>query len=568
MPSVRLLVSAVLLGSLSAQEMPRARLEGRTTDVMRAPVAMCAVTVEVDGVVIARTTSDASGCFVLGRLPQGRVVVRAVTAKDVGAAVVDLAGVDSSYATLTVYPARSVHGTAVVRSTDAPATPIWVMASPADDRGLGVIDACVPCRADGSYTLEHVLAGPVLVRVWAEGCDVFEAAIDGADDVQLDCALEPDAWRERVFALRAAAPAQLGGGQLVLTAQNHATGVPAPLPPPLRRMRPDAEGRCVVTGWSAKDRLQARFVSPGAAIDPPFDTAPSGPRRWTCTFDVVAHSDIHGVLRGPEGRALGGRLILCRPLDDDAAAMLRTYCRTAVDGTFRVPSPVGSGQRFALRVLDPELCVVDEASREAGSRSWYVGRRQEGQVHEVAVASAHTVRLCAVDAAGLAARGAVATMSPDGAQWADANGWPVLLGSAVGEAGGRIELGGIDLTGVTDVWVGVRSVGGVGEVRGVVASNRVIDLGNVTLAPARTCTGVVLDSAGKPMVGARVRLRLLRDPGSVQLTLSGRDGRFAYDGLMPGEYVLGAATNGEVRNFDRYLDLSQPVDEVVALRAR
>lgn len=522
----RLLACCVLLLPLSAQ-VPLARLEGETTDALQQPLADCYVTVEVDGEVLAHTHSDASGAFRFAALPQAHVVVRAIAGADAGAVAVDLAGIDAGHAQVALWPTRTLRG--VVRDAEGAAVAgAWVAATPSDAAELALLDAVAQCDADGRYELVHVLAGPVAVLAWAPRHNGCEGSVAGAVDAVLDCRLGAGAGHENRFVLNGATAQQLGRALLRLSATG-ARGVAIALPPPLRQLRPDADGSCVLAGLPRTWTVTGRFVVPEAVVVPPWASPAGGVH--TCDFAVepVAESGIIGVLQDRDGGPLANRLLLCRPCDDTAAAFATVFGWTADDGRFALPAPVPPGERFAVRVVDPQLAVAHERSRFSGSRSWYVARHRPEDEHDVPAAPATALAFRVVDAAGAPVRGVAATLRQLGKVLGP------ILGTGSSDAEGRVSFTGIDLTGIGRVRIELCGNGGV--------ASRDCEIGEVpgrvTVTPPAILSGRVLHDDGSAVVGARIRL------AAGELVLSDRGGRFRFPGLPSGPQRLSVAVDGK-----------------------
>jgi hypothetical protein len=165
LPSVAILL---VLAELAAQA-PKCRLEGQVVDPMRNPVRGAIVAAEHDGAVVARTSTDADGFFVFGKLPQDRVRLLATSRQpEVGAIWTDLLEAERHFVFLTTMPARTVHGT-VTNSKGEPVAGAFVVAAPASGGKLGPCATSTTSAADGSYRLPHVPLGPCLVRALAPG---------------------------------------------------------------------------------------------------------------------------------------------------------------------------------------------------------------------------------------------------------------------------------------------------------------------------------------------------------------------------------------------------------------
>jgi hypothetical protein len=210
------------------------------------------------------------------------------------------------------------------------------------------------------------------------------------------------------------------------------------------------------------------------------------------------------------------------------------------DGTFAVRAPIGPRGRFALQVREPGLAVAHESGREIGARSCYVAGHSK-DLHRIPVAATPSLRLRAIDAAGNAVRGVAAVLFESGERHE-------RLGRATSDAAGRIELPGIDLTGITAVRITLSSPGGVAEFESKVATASG-DLGDIKLKPAAELDGIVTDAAGKPVAGVRMTSVIWKPYAGGfhaedwRFVLTGRDGRFVMAGLAAGprHYAIGGA---------------------------
>lgn len=542
-----------LLGPVLAQAGPPARLEGMVTNALRRPLANARVTVEVDGEVVARTHSDATGFFVVGVLPQRQALVRAVAGPDVGAVELDLAGIEQGFAWVPVYQARTLRGR-VARPDGSPVAGAWILAAPTDRPETAVIHAQTRSDEQGHYTLTHVLAGPVRVRAWAEGHEAWESEFDGSDDVDCDVELDPDPWREVTVVLRDASPEQCTQTRLVLAAQGGPADVFVPLPPPLRRLRPAADGTCQVRGWPARDRLLVRPEIPGCEVQPAWDFVPRGPRRWRTTFDVAATPGVVGVVRDEAGRAMPGVALFVRPLDCPGAILASYFACTDAGGEFRLPAPVAAGERFALRVVAPDLAVTGGHLGTA-ARSWHVAQHAPDTRHEVVVGRFDGIRLRVVDRAGSPVRGAqvrIRILAPVGPS----------IGEGVSDADGCILVQGVNLSGELAVWLSITALDGVLLTVTGVEDRGGLDLGTLELYPAARVAGVVRDADGRAVTGARVVLRNSQERGQ-QVGLTDRAGRYTFGGLMPGRYGCGADRGDGTAGVEGWIDVA--LGEIAAL---
>jgi hypothetical protein len=540
--AVLLAVASLPAQTPQPQTEARVRLEGVVVDPQQRPLPGALVTAEVDGELIARTAADGSGAFVFGKLPPRPVVVRVETSTpDVGGAWIDLLGSTRSFVRIVALPARVVRGT--VRDDEgAPVAGAWVVAAPWDDAATAFASCCVRSDAAGAYVLTHVPFGPVLVRAWAEGCDAFEGQVDGSDAKVLDPIVARDAGQVHEFSLRDGTPEQIAAGVLVVTAFH---GVwPTPLPEPLRRIRADADGKWIVSGWPYGDDLHVRLLVPGTPIQPTLRSALAGRGGLRSSFWI---GDPATSVRGRlVGASPGGRLLVLQPRDPAAIPVLsRCIGRSGVDGTFELPSPVERGEQFALRLVAEDAT----AAAEAPERSWYIGTHDSVQ-HTVALRPARSIRLRVFDPNGLPAAGAQvavypasrARMMPGGDLTLVSTAAPLAHGCS--DRDGNVRIDGLDLQPAEALACLVSAAEGVGELPFDVPATTTIELGRLDLVEAAALHVRVVDGNG-PRPGARVICQHTGLPWQPPTTLvTDRSGKAVGLGLLPTEHMVRSVTEG------------------------
>lgn len=562
-----LLSSTFVLASVSAQEAHTSRLTGVVTDAANQPVPNCALTVEVDGRSVAQSRSDGLGTFLFGKMPGRSVVVRASGPGAAGAVAIDLTDLPEAFVQVPLWPARTLRGRVVAPDGTAVAG-AWVLASPEDSSEFGLVDAIASTGADGAYELSHVLVGPVRVRAWSPTQGLFEARVDGADDVQLPCELSGESEREVEFVLRGATAAQLAAATLHLQAQDKSNR-PTRLPPPLHELRPDAEGRWLVHGWTQDDRLIAGIALPCFAVVPPADFVPRGPRKWTCTFDVQPESTIAGVLRDERGQPLAEQLLFARSFRDDRVLDVVTSGRTAADGSFALASPVAPGDKFVLSLHGGEHALVHAGGRAGNLLSCYLGRHEVEARHELVARRCGVVRLRVRDADDKPVRGAVVSMVQSGG--GDRPVFQVQSGAVRRQAGtgvdGVAEFRGVDLREPGMLRLDVVAASGIARLQSSVGGGE-DELLDVVLSPAPVLAGTVLDGDSKPVAGARVQLMAHDDWLTQYVAVAGRDGRFAFASLHPGKYSYVARRGAQMELVRQSVELAAPGIPDLELRVK
>lgn len=531
-------LSTVLLLALSLPAQapsPTARLEGVVVDPQQRPVAGAVVTAEVDGEVRGRTQTDGSGTFVFGKLPQQVVVVNAQTkTPDTGGTWVDLLGLRRGFVQVVVMPARPVTGT-VRDDAGQPIAGAWVTAAPNDAIEFAHASCCAQSDANGHYELPGVPFGPVLVRAWAEGHDAFEGAVDGIAATTLDCRIERDAGQEHTFHLAEATPAQLAAATLVVQAVHN--GLPVPLPPPLRRLRPAADGTWTVRGWPYADDLLVQLKLPGTAITPCLHTSYAGRGGTRGTFAVADPStSLRGRLVGPEGCAVANRTLLVLAMDGNTAdSRRRAIGRTDQDGNFTITSPVDQDETFALRILDDDATVAAELP----ARAWFT-TKHESKPHVVPIQPARRIQLRVLDADRVPVPGASITIHT-------ATGPRILrggnvslgsfghsLGHGTTDLDGNAMIAGLQLHPGESLAALVLAGSGLHEVLFAAGAATTIELGEVLLSEAATLQVQALTELGKPWPGVRVNLFADAPMGMpMRLAVADRAGQVTFTGLLP-----------------------------------
>ncbi|MBL9079768.1 MAG: carboxypeptidase regulatory-like domain-containing protein [Planctomycetes bacterium] len=537
------LCAALFAAVVVAQE-PTCRLEGRVLDPLQQPVANAELTASIDGEVVAHTHADGCGLFVFGRLPQRVVTVRATgDGPVVGAAWLDLLGLDRQFALLTAEPARAVRGR-VCDHDGRPVAGAWLVSAPTDDRLLAVAGVLTRTGDDGTFTLEQVPIGANFVRVWAPGFACAQHDIGGTDDVDLACTLDGPAREQRRFELLGAPPAVLASARLVVAATR--AGRPLPLPPPLRQTAA-VDGAFVVDGWPVDDALTARLTLAGGAwpgtIAVPADR--SGGRH---VFSFVAEPPcVRG--RVPAGTLPDGTWLVAEPIE---APGRRSFGRVAADGRFALPAPAAAGQRFALRALHPDWRLFCSGA-EAGGVWWYDTVDPEHE-RELALAPAQRVRVRVQRHDGTPAAGCRVHLIR-GDAWSPAFSelpeHEQVESIAIGWTGtdGALELHGLNLPDDVELHCVAEGADGYAVHTLRTAAEPRLDLGSLRLDPGAALEVRLVGDATHPVAGAVARVMDNgRGPNRIRTLVCDRDGRARITGLPPGNYLVmgngGAETVG------------------------
>ncbi|HEX5052329.1 MAG TPA: carboxypeptidase-like regulatory domain-containing protein [Planctomycetota bacterium] len=527
------MIALLFATCLTAQQ---ARLEGCVVDARSQAVPNATITIVRDGAVIAHTQGDGEGHFVVGRLPQAVLTVRATSQGPcVGAASVDLELRPRAFASVRLMPARRLSGR-VLDAEGAAVAGAFVATTPVGAPEFGVLGTACRSDAEGRFVFGTIPFGRNAVRAWRKGAFGIAAEVDGTADVELECRFDDDEPQQRNFELQDATAAQRSAAVLVIGA--FAEGSHMPLPPELQRPAPDDTACWRVHGWPWDDEMRARLLLPGGCSDPDEIRVPGDTPDRTKVFHVepAEVAMVRGVLVGGQCELPGGLPLAIRSaLDPDAPWTLGHADR---DGSFVLPSPVGRDRVFCLRCLDKHFACAIDASDWSPSEG-YRARHRVGFEHHLVLAPAHTVRCTVRQADGAPLQDAtIALLSPDlrfmrnrggrgapgAARYAEGNG----------TRDGTCELGGLGLPEGMEFVCRISGPGGFLEQRFVVSGEAVQDLGVLTAGPAATLRGRAVSAAGRPLPGARVRVVDWGSSEHTHVLAADRDGSFVVTGLMPG----------------------------------
>ncbi|MEO6596652.1 MAG: carboxypeptidase-like regulatory domain-containing protein [Planctomycetota bacterium] len=533
----------LLMGALAAQE-PTCRLEGSVIDPQARGVPNAAIAIEREGTVIPQTRSDGQGRFVVGRVTQVTVTVRATAEGPyVGGTKVDLGLQPQAFVSVRLMPARKLSGR-VLDAEGAAVAGAWVATTPTGDGEFGVLGTATRSDAEGRFVFEHVPFGRNALRVWRPSTYGFAADIDGAGDVELECRLEADDPQERNFELQDATPAQRSTAVLTMTA--FAEGSHMPLPPELRRPPLDDTKRWRVHGWPFADAMRARLSIPGACSDPDEVSVPADLPDRTKFFSVepAEAAVVRGILVAT-GCELpkGGVPLAIRSSHEHEREEPWILGRADGDGSFVLPSPVARDRGFCLRCLDERFALQVEVTNPLlAPPLWYSygAKHKAGQEHRPVLRPACKVRCDVRNPDGTPFAGAtVMLLAPERGLMRFANGKGVqgaaLYATDHSNRDGTCELLGLGVPDGRELVCQISGPGGFLKHRFAVSAEPMQDLGVLTVGPAVTLRGLVVSADGRAMPGARVRVDNWSGSERTYLLAADRDGTFVVAGLMPGQ---------------------------------
>jgi hypothetical protein len=518
---------------------PTCRIEGTVFDPLHRPLPAAEVWVEQDGLVVARTGSDANGMFVLRPLPRGPSVVRArVRGVCTAGIAVDSFGWSRPYLELVAYPVRTVRGT-VHDDEGKPVAGAQVVALPQGPAELACLVAETRSAADGSFFMDDVLPGDMALVAWAPGHEIayVEDAEDG--DCKQDLELANNAAIAIRFALQGATAAQCARARLRCRFELRDQLLPTP--PQLVGLPFDASGACELAGVPGRVHVRVtRLDLGGANATSEWGRSPSAIESFEWPFQVVDHGQITGRLRTTDGVPAPGLRVACWPADGQQERFGSpgpVWGTADADGHFALPSPVAEGKPFVLRVVDDDFGVVTESGSEI--RGCYRRAHRRDAPHEVSVERGARRTLLLVDGNSAPVPGCTVNLfeTPnEQARW--------MAGGGADRAG-RLELGGIELAGAPAPTLRF-GAGRVFHSAPLPPAAPHSDPIRVELPALASVGGRVLDADGKPAFGARVRLWEQGSAPLFRLAITDRDGRYRFVGLGPGVCGVSEENGGGV----------------------
>jgi len=519
---------------------PTCRIEGTVFDPLHRPLPAAEVWVEQDGLVIARTGSDANGMFVLHPLPRGPSVVRArVRGVCTAGVAVDTFGWSRPYLELGAFPVRTVRGT-VHDDEGKPVAGAQVIALPQGPAELMCLVAEAHSAADGSFAMDDVLPGGMVLVAWAPGHEVECVEDAEAGDCKKDLELANDAAIAIRFSLQGATAAQCA--QARLRCRFELRDQLLPTPPQLVGLRFDASGVCDLAGVPGRVHVRVTRLDLGGAIaTSEWERSPSAIETFEWPIQVVDHGRITGRLRTADGQPAAGLRVACWPADGRQGGQQErngssgpVWGTADVDGRFALPSPVAEGAPFALRVVDDDFGVVTESGSEI--RGCYRGVHRRDAQHDVSVQRGARRTLLLVDGNGMPVPGCTVNLfeTPNAeARWMAGGG---------ADRNGRLELGGIDLAGAPapTLWFGIGCPFHSEPLPPATAHGEPI---RVELPALAGVGGRVLDADGRPAFG--VWLQLEQASGQrFRFAITDRDGRYRFPGVFAGNGAMVVAVPG------------------------
>ncbi len=424
--------------------------------------------------------------------------------------------------------------------------------------------------ASGAFVLSHVPLGDIAVRASAEGFELGETPIYLRQDATVDVVLKRGRGRELVVAVKGVPADRLPDIECRMIVSRPYPQPQMTLPPRLVRVRVDERGECVIHGLPREPELSMiRLEADGMRFHPQWEKVEPGkdgrvtfrldaitgprPRPAPAVADsaapdpepepaplvpsLVENPTLRGVLRDEAGKPRG--LTRVRLYAD------RTGWREAVtaeDGTFAVDAKYEVGDRIAFELRNPDWVLVEDAPQDWMGSIWRP--YEHGKVQDLVVTAAAKVRGTVQAPRGESVAGLRVWLEVGGPDGSPARHFG---GAGTTDAKGAFVIEGLRPPG-GEVWLAIRGLCGTAEAGPFkFEALRVLEGIELKLQAPLAVTGTVVDRAGKPIPGARVRLAAGRvdatAPGANE-TLSDAKGRFAFRGMKAGEYVIEARVRG------------------------
>lgn len=560
-----ILIAAALPAQTAA---PTARIDGVVVDLAGNAIAPARVQLvrTTDDKVLATTTTDGSGAFVLPRVPADRCVVRASADGHVTMVATPTwnAAHTAGCCRLRLPDARTLRG----RIVDDTGKPVRACIRAYDSTLESDQDQPeITSDANGSYVLAGVPLGPLSVVVHAEGHALQLLSVPLGGDATQDVVMPHQTGVTLVVQLTGVPKESLPQAFCYFFAYDN--GYMALLPDSVRRGHPDADGRWIVRGLPS--RLEYRSFGAWAPDMRPVSIAqtakaPFADDRIERTFAMqpAAELRLHGTLRDSHGKPMAGVPLVIDTGDRDVR------CTTTADGSWQAMVPDSLGDFWPL-TIDDDRFVVEPRAEDASAppyRNRYRVLRSDVAVALVAIPAAQLTGTVTTP------NGAPATGAMVDLMLADAGDFRGVLASVmVGNDGSFVfarehpaVLGTLRLVArrhddEAAVDVPATATPGVGGV---------LRLPPLQLHPAPRWSGTLSDADGRPLGGAIVQLALQQPGGDwsvVHSEVCDRAGRFRFAAPKSGEWrVLAGLVGGDAESASTTADGSAHTFELRASR--
>ncbi len=480
---------------------------------------------ETPGVVVRRTRTDGEGAFVLGRFPMQQLIVHAKAARTTTAQLHTSIehGIPEIWVDLRLWEARTLRG----RVLDSEGKPIAGAAL------LATKDTMPGCACEGSTDAEGQFAlagapiGDCALRVLAAGCLPSQHSFDSTTDEQIELRIDRCEGVKLQVTSEGLPPEAAVATRVHLQASSVSGRLPRSLEQPLLH----ADGTCLVQGLPEME-WHVSLQHPDYRFEPDSARAIDWREARPLHFYAIRLDPI--TLRGrllANGMPLAARTLRLQatssPTEPSALAA------TDAEGRFTFATKMRAGDPFLLQLAGTQWVLQPKVR---ATRARYL------HCHEGVVQPDREVELTAVRSPLL--RGQVVdvrghgvpflAVELQGSQGRPVPQWSTVLRTASGRDGGFVFEGvqAYDF----DVRITASGLLAVGQTDAFVIPADSATTKTVATVSTGCVEGLLTRKDGEPIAGGRMTLS---GPKAHQV-MTGRDGRFVFFGLPPGEYRLSA----------------------------
>jgi hypothetical protein len=219
---------------------------------------------------------------------------------------------------------------------------------------------------------------------------------------------------------------------------------------------------------------------------------------------------------------------------------------TAEDGTFAVDAKYEPGDHIAFELRHPDWVLVDDAPQDVMASMGSIWRRYEqGKVVDLVLTAAAKVRGSVAAPRGVSVAGLRVWLEIGATSQLAAR---QFVGAGTTDAKGAFVIEGLRLP-KGELWAVIRGLSGTAESGPFqLGTDGVLEDVELNLQVPLVVTGTVVDRAGKPIPGARIKLAAAGRNDALSMggseTLTDQKGRFNFRGMKAGEYVIEVRVRG------------------------
>ena len=549
--NIRRFALLLVFGPILAQA-PQGTIEGRVRGPLGEPVPNVEVVATHDprnAAVLAKTRTDGEGMFVIGRLPtdRGCLVLTSLPGHTTAGEYASLsATTPHAGLELRLWEANTLRGRVV------------------DPQGAPVVDAVVlgtkdytwfagafrppETRTDakGAFELPGVPLGDCVVRVWKPGFLLWEHDLVATEDKTLEVQLAPGEGTQLAVYARGLPDESFAQTTVHVHATRRGSGFS--LPSTIEKNTLDARGRFSMQGLPNAE-WNVELAAPGYTFDPRSVRTKEG--QFVSVLPFVASADgeitLRGTLRSTDGKPLANQRLISRTQRSQSINGGRPGSATTdAEGRFVLQAPLVKDEPYSLFLIDSTWALQQPTQGMGGFDLRYGVRWQEkaDPTRELA--------LVAAPAAFVTAR----LVDPDGKPmpfvWTELQGYREnvhppwgAVAYATSRRDGTLEFPGVHGSDI-DLRVHASGAGGTGDSEPFrLGAGKRHEVQVVVQRPG-VVRGMVLDEAGKPIVGARISLSNWntatgqQTDGGWSNVPSDRNGRFVFTGVAPGGHRVGS----------------------------